>query len=190
MRFVVRKRSSELDMKELRTPLKQTDIDSLKAGDSVSLSGVIYTARDQVHLRISEMLDTGRINELPGELKGQVIYYCGPTPGVGRPIGACGPTTSSRMDGFTPGMLGLGVKGLIGKGRRSDKVVEAIKKEKAVYFLAPAGAGAYLSERVEACEVAAFSDLGPEAIYRLTVKAFPLVVGIDASGGDIYDKLK
>jgi len=168
----------------ISTPLDDKVISSLKAGDAIALSGVIYTARDQAHLRIAHLLKKG--GELPVDMKGGVIYYCGPTPAKCRAIGACGPTTSGRMDPFTPGILDAGVKGLIGKGRRSEAVRKAIKKNRAVYLLAPGGAGAYLSTRVTASEVVAFEDLGPEAVYKLTVEDFPLVVGIDPEGNDIY----
>lgn len=175
-------------MKKIRTPLDKKNIAPLKAGDEVLLSGVIYTARDQAHLRLCKIIENGE--KLPVDLKGQVIFYCGPTPPGRRVIGACGPTTSGRMDPFTPALLKEGMKGIIGKGRRSPKVAKAIKRYKGVYFLAPAGAGAYLSERVKSCDIIAFEDLGPEAIYRLDVEDFPLVVGIDCKGRDIYDRLK
>lgn len=171
-------------MKKIIAPLKEKDISSLEAGDQVLLSGVIYTARDQAHLRIIGLMEEKKA--LPIDLADQVIYYCGPTPPGPRVIGACGPTTSSRMDAFTPAVLEAGLKGIIGKGRRSDAVRESIRSNKAVYFLAPGGAGAYLSERVKACEVVAFEDLGAEAIHRLEVEDFPLIVGIDSRGRDIY----
>ena len=174
--------------KVINTPLSKETIADLKAGEEVLLSGVTYTARDQAHLRLCRMIEDGE--DLPLEMEGQVIYYCGPTPAPeGKPIGSCGPTTSSRMDKFTPEILKKGLKGMIGKGKRSGSVVEAIKNNAAVYFLAPAGAGAYLAGRVLKCEPVAFEDLGPEAIYRLEVSDFPLVVGVDAAGNDIYDKL-
>lgn len=173
--------------KNIKAPLDAKTIKSLKAGDEVLLSGAIYTARDQAHLRISEIVKKKK--PLPFDFKGQVIYYCGPAPSGKRIIGSCGPTTSSRMDPFTPMILKSGIKGLIGKGRRSGEVAKAIKKTKSVYFLAPGGAGAYLSERVKSFSPVAFKDLGPEAIYRLEVKDFPLVVGIDSKGRDIYRKL-
>lgn len=175
--------------KHITTPLDAKTITGLKAGDEVLLSGVIYTARDQAHLRLAGLLKSGK--KLPVALEGEVIYYCGPTPAPhGKPIGACGPTTSSRMDSFTPALLGAGLKGMIGKGRRSGEVLKNIKKHRAVYFLAPAGAGAYLSARVKSCEVVAFDDLGTEAIYRLEVEDFPLIVGIDAKGRDVYSRTK
>jgi len=173
--------------KRIRSPLNEKEIEGLKAGDEVLLSGVILTARDQAHLRLCGMLERGEM--LPVDLDGQVLYYCGPTPACkGRVIGSCGPTTSSRMDRFTSVLLARGVKGMIGKGSRSPETEEAIKKEKAVYFLAPAGAGAYLQTKVKDCEVLAFEDLGPEAIHKLTVEDFPLVVAIDNKGRDIYEK--
>ena len=175
------------DPKRIKTPLNDKTIASLSAGDEVLLSGVIYTARDQAHLRISEMVENGE--SLPVNLKGQVIYYCGPTPPGGRVIGSCGPTTSRRMDPFTPELLGMGIKGMIGKGARSANVREAVKNWQAVYFLAPGGAGAYLQKRVKSSEIVAFEDLGPEAIYKLTVEDFPLIVGIDCKGRDIYDRM-
>lgn len=175
-------------MKRITTPLTTEVILTLKAGDEVLLSGVIYTARDQAHLRMMKMIEDGK--NIPVDIKGQVIYYCGPTPPGKRVIGSCGPTTSGRMDPFTPALIEAGLKGMIGKGLRSGAVINAIKKNKAVYFLAPGGAGAYLSERVKKCECIAFEDLGAEAIHMLEVEDFPLVVGVDASGRDIYEKLK
>jgi len=171
-------------IKRIKTPLDKKAVASLKAGDEVLLSGVIYTARDQAHSRLCEMIK--RSESLPVDLEGQVIYYCGPAPSGNRVIGACGPTTSGRMDPFTPPLLKAGLKGMIGKGARSAGVAGAIRHSGAVYFLAPGGAGAYLSERVRKCEIVAFEDLGPEAIYRLEVEDFPLVVGIDSRGRDIY----
>ncbi len=171
-------------MKRIFAPLSEKEIRSLKAGEMVFLSGTVYTARDQAHLRLSEGIKSGK--KPPFTLRGNVLFYAGPTPRGKRVIGSCGPTTSSRMDGFTPDVLGLGAKGLIGKGRRSENVRAAVKKAGAVYFLAPAGAGAYLSEKVKSSRVVAFKDLGPEAVYRLEVKDFPLIVGIDSRGKDIY----
>ncbi|MCK5450780.1 MAG: fumarate hydratase C-terminal domain-containing protein [Candidatus Omnitrophica bacterium] len=175
------------NIRHIVTPLDEKNLKTLKAGEEVLLSGIIYTARDQAHLRISEIVKNKM--RMPVELEGQMIYYCGPTPAGDKIIGSCGPTTSSRMDRFTPDILSLGVKGMIGKGRRSSGIIEEMRKNKAVYFLAPAGAGAYLADCVESCKIAAFEDLGPEAIYKITVKDFPLVVGIDVLGKDIYKKL-
>lgn len=171
-------------IKKISLPLKAKELTDLKAGESVFLSGIILTARDQAHLRLSESLKSRRT--LPVDLKGQIIYYCGPTPAKDGVIGSCGPTTSGRMDEFTPLVLAGGVKGMIGKGKRSEEVRKAIKKNGAVYFVAPAGAGAYLKKKVTACKKIAFKDLGPEAIYELKVKDFPVVVAIDSRGKDIY----
>lgn len=173
-------------MKRINTPLSAKEIKKLKVGSLVLLSGIIYTARDQAHLRISREIQKG--GKISVELKGQVVYYSGPTPPGKRQIGSCGPTTSSRMDKFTPDILGLGVMGLIGKGRRSAKVAREIKRAGAIYFLAPAGAGAYLAEKVISSRLIAFKELGPEAVYRLEVRDFPLVVGIDSGGNDIYEQ--
>jgi fumarate hydratase subunit beta len=170
--------------KKVKAPLSREAACRLKAGTLVLFSGVVYTARDQAHLRFVQMLEKKRA--LPVDLKGQVIYYTGPTPPGNRKIGSCGPTTSGRMDSFTSAVLRTGVRGLIGKGRRSEEVRKAIKDAGAVYFLAPAGAGAYLSEKVVRARVVAFKDLGPEAVYRLEVKDIPLVVGIDSQGNDVY----
>ena len=174
-------------MEKVVTPLDKKTIKNLKAGDEVLLSGVIYTARDQAHLRFMELLKQKK--KLPMDIKDQVIYYCGPTPPGERVIGSCGPTTSSRMDPFTPTLLDAGLKGVIGKGRRSEEVKASIKKNGAVYFLAPAGAAAYLSMKVKSSTVVAFDDLGAEAVHMLEVKDFPLIVGIDSNGRDIYDRL-
>lgn len=174
-------------IKRITTPLDPKTVAGLKAGEQVLLSGVIYTARDQAHLRLSGLIE--RRKKLPVSLKGAIVYYCGPTPAPkGKAIGSCGPTTSSRMDAFTPVLVKAGLKGMIGKGKRSDAVKESIRRYKSVYFLAPAGAGAYLHTKVKSCKVIAFEDLGPEAIYRLEVVDFPLIVGIDPEGNDIYEK--
>lgn len=172
-------------MKRLNTSFKKGEIAKLRSGDEVLLSGVIYVARDQAHKRLVDAVNSGK--KLPFEIKGQVIYYCGPaaTP-KGKIIGSCGPTTSSRMDSFTPALLRLGLKGMIGKGRRSKEVVAGIKKHKAVYFLAYAGCGALISEYVRKAAPVAYKDLGPEAVIKLEVKDFPLIVGIDSRGKDIY----
>lgn len=157
----------------------------LQIGDEALLTGTVYTARDQAHKRICELLKKGKA--LPVNLKGQVIYYCGPTAKrPGKVIGSCGPTTSSRMDAFTPALLKAGVKGMIGKGGRSKEVISAIKRHKAVYFLAVGGAGAYLSRRVKRSRAVVFRDLGPEAIHELMVRDFPVIVGIDPKGRSIY----
>ena len=175
------------DTKHINTPLTDIIIDKLKAGEEVLLSGTIYTARDQAHLKISEIMDQKK--KMPINLDGQIIYYCGPILSTDLEISSCGPTTSSRMDKFTPRVLASGVKGMIGKGRRSEEVREAIKEFKAIYFITPGGAGAYLSERVLNCKPVAFEELGPEAIYELEVENFPLIVEIDSAGNDIYENL-
>ena len=151
------------------------------------LSGVIYTARDQAHKRFVETIKQGK--KLPITLKGQIIYYCGPTKTPkGKIIGSCGPTTASRMDEFTPALLKAGLKGMIGKGSRSKEVIAAIKKYKAVYFLTYAGCGALLSKYIKSAKAMVYKDLGPEAIYRLEIRDFPVIVGIDSKGRSIYDK--
>ena len=172
-------------MKKIKTPIDPEEIKALKAGDDVKLSGIIYTARDQAHKRLVEAIKQGK--KLPIDLKGAVIYYCGPTKTPkGKTIGSCGPTTASRMDEFTPLLLKVGLKAMIGKGRRSEEVAQAIKKYKAVYFLTYSGCGALLSRYVRKVSVVAYADLGPEAIRKLDVENFPLIVGIDAEGRNIY----
>ena len=164
-------------------------IKDLKAGQVLSLSGTIYTARDQAHKRLIDALNKGK--KLPVDLKGQLIYYCGPTQTPkGKIIGSCGPTTSSRMDEFTPALLKIGLKGMIGKGNRSEEVVSAIKKHKAVYFTTFAGCGALLSKFVTEKELIAYKDLGPEAIYKLEVRNFPLIVAVDSKGRSIFKKTR
>jgi len=173
---------------EIVLPLEEVMVQNLRAGDEVLISGIIYTARDAAHKRLTALI--GEKKTLPFSLKNQIIYYTGPTPAKpGRPIGSCGPTTSYRMDVYTPSLLSQGLKGMIGKGQRSEEVRRAIKKYGAVYFLALGGAGAYLSQRVKRAEVVAFADLGPEAIYKLWVEKFPLIVGIDSKGEDLYQVL-
>ena len=175
-------------MKKVKTPLIRKIIEKLRAGDQVLLSGVIYTARDQAHKRLVELIKNKK--KLPRKLKNQIIYYCGPTATPkGKTIGSCGPTTSSRMDEFTGLLLGTGLIAMIGKGRRSKKVRDLIKKKRAIYFIAPAGCGALLAKRVRSKKLVCFKELGPEAIYRLEVKDFPLIVGIDTKGKDIYKHL-
>jgi fumarate hydratase subunit beta len=160
-------------------------LNKLKAGNEILLSGVMYTARDQAHKRLIETLARGR--KPPINLKGKIIYYCGPTrTPKGKVIGSCGPTTSSRMDAFTAALLKAGISGMIGKGERSEEVRRAIKKYKGVYFLTHAGCGALLSQFVISKTLVAYKDLGPEAIYQLTVKDFPLIVAIDTKGRSIY----
>ena len=171
----------------LRTPFSETDAQALRAGDDVLLSGIVYTARDAAHDRLAAMLE-GNI-PLPVDLRGQVIYYCGPTPArPGRPIGSAGPTTASRMDKYTPRLVAYGLRGMIGKGRRSLEVREAIKLHHAIYFGAVEGTAALLGQRVQEAKVVAFPDLGTEAIHRLVVKDFPVVVVNDTAGGDLYQE--
>ncbi len=166
-------------------PLRRSISAVLRAGDEVLLSGTIYTARDQAHKRIVEALRSGR--KPPFDLNGAVIYYCGPTATPrGRVIGSCGPTTSSRMDAYAPLLLEHGLSAMIGKGSRSEAVRQAIKKNKAVYFLAPAGCGAFLAQYVRRKRLLAYPDLGPEAVYALDVAAFPAIVAIDAAGRQVY----
>ncbi len=161
-------------------------IKALKAGDEIKLSGAVFTARDQAHKRLVETLKKGK--RLPIDLKGAIVYYCGPTrTPKGKIIGSCGPTTSSRMDAFTPLLLSRGLKGMIGKGNRSKEVRQAIRKYKAVYFQAHAGCGALVSKFVKKVTPVAYPDLGPEAILKLEVEGLPLIVAIDAKGGSIYD---
>jgi fumarate hydratase subunit beta len=163
------------------------EINKLKVGDEVLFSGTLYTTRDQAHKRLVEAIK--RRKKLPIDLKGAIIYYCGPTKTPkGKIIGSCGPTTSSRMDEFAPALLRKGLTGMIGKGRCSPKVIEAIRKYKGIYFLTYAGCGALLSKYVKSAKPIAYKDLGPEAIYKLEVKDFPLIVGIDAKGRSIYGK--
>lgn len=166
-------------------PLDRKTIRSLRAGDEVLLSGPVLTGRDQAHRRLAEAIRTGA--RLPVSLKGQMIYYCGPTSTPpGRVIGSCGPTTSRRMDAFTPTLLKEGLLGMIGKGDRSPEVVAAIRRYGAVYFLAYAGCGALVSRFVTSKKVIAYPELGPEAIHALTVREMPLIVGIDVQGRNIY----
>lgn len=172
--------------KRIETPLTDKVLEDLRAGERVLLTGKIFTARDSAHRRMIELLSRGEM--LPIELSGQVIYYCGPTPPPpGKVIGSCGPTTSSRMDEYTPRLLSLGLKGMVGKGKRSKDVVEACKKYKAVYFGALGGVGALMSKHVLSSRVVAFDDLGPEAIYELQVEDMPLFVINDIYGNDLYE---
>ena len=158
---------------------------SLRAGDRVILSGTVYTSRDAAHKRIFEYLDTGR--QLPYRLKGAVIYYAGPTPAPqGLAVGSCGPTTSKRMDPYTPRLVDLGVAATIGKGERSAEVQDAIIRNKSVYLCAIGGAGALAAQSIAECEVTAFDDLGCESVKRLVFRDFPLIAAIDCSGGNIF----
>ncbi|MFN4182010.1 MAG: Fe-S-containing hydro-lyase [bacterium] len=175
--------------KVLTTPLKDEDVAHLQAGDAVRLSGVIYTARDAAHKRLIQAIEEGK--DLPIPLEGQVIYYVGPTPAPpGKVIGSAGPTTSYRMDVYVPQLLQKGLKGMIGKGARSSEVKEALKRYKAVYFASVGGAGALLSRYILSATVVAYEDLGAEAIRRLQVKDFPIVVINDIYGNDLYEQGK
>lgn len=172
---------------ELTSPLSDEDVAKLKIGDVVKLTGTIYTARDAAHKRLCDMLDNGE--ELPFELEGAVIYYVGPSPAPeGRAIGSAGPTTSYRMDSYAPRLYSLGVKATIGKGKRSAEVCDALEEHTGVYFGATGGAGALLSQCIDEAEVIAFEELGPEAIRKLTVTKFPLLVVNDSHGNEQYAK--
>ncbi len=174
-----------MNYKHINLPISNQDLEELKAGDAVLLSGTIYTARDAAHKRIVELMQEGK--DLPIELENASIYYVGPTPNKeGQVIGSAGPTTSSRMDAYTPLLLDNGLKVMIGKGKRSNAVKESIVKNKAIYFVACGGAGALLSHAIIKSEVIAFDDLLSEAIRKLEVKDFPCFVGIDITGKDIY----
>ena len=170
---------------KLKPPLSDSDVSSLQVGDKVLIDGVIYTARDAAHKRLFELIDAKK--DFPFPLRGQVIYYVGPTPPrPGRPIGAAGPTTSYRMDTYTPRLVELGIKATIGKGPRASDVIEAMKKFKAVYLVAIGGTGVLLGKQVVTSETIAFEDLGTEAIRRLTVHDFPAIVANDVTGRDIF----
>ena len=175
--------------KEIRLPLTEETIAGLRAGDHVTLTGVIYTARDAAHKRMIETLDRGE--PLPIDIKGAVIYYVGPTPErPGRVIGAAGPTTSMRLNPYTPRLMEQGLKATIGKGGRSQEVREVLKKYRGVYFLAVGGTGALLSKRIKKAEVVAYEDLGTEAIRRLEVEGFPVIVANDMYGDDLLESGK
>ncbi|ABR49540.1 hydro-lyase, Fe-S type, tartrate/fumarate subfamily, beta subunit [Alkaliphilus metalliredigens QYMF] len=172
--------------KKITMPLTAEKVKSLKAGDSVLLTGMIYTARDAAHKRLVDLLEAGE--DLPIELQDQVIYYVGPTPAKeGQPIGSAGPTTSYRMDSYTPALLEQGLKGMIGKGLRGESVITAIKQQGAVYFAAIGGASALMAKCVKSAEIIAYEDLGAEAIRKLYVEDLPLIVVIDAKGNNYYE---
>ncbi|ACO84334.1 putative hydro-lyase, Fe-S type, tartrate/fumarate subfamily, beta region [Clostridium botulinum] len=171
---------------KINTPLTEDKIKSLKAGDMVLITGTIYTARDAAHKRLIDALEKGR--NLPFEVKNSIIYYVGPTPAKpGMEIGAAGPTTSYRMDTYTPKLLNLGLKGMIGKGKRSKEVIESIVKNKAVYFGAIGGAAALISKSIKKSEVIAYEDLDSEAIRKLEVEDLPVTVIIDSKGNNLYE---
>lgn len=171
---------------KIQAPFDEETVKGLHAGDYVYISGTIYTARDAAHKRMFDALNEGQ--DIPMELKNNVIYYLGPTPArEGQVIGSAGPTTSSRMDKYSPLLLEKGLKGMIGKGKRSQSVIDAMVKEKAVYFAAVGGAGALLSKCIKSAEVIAYEDLGTEAIRKLTVEDFPCIVVIDSEGNNLYE---
>lgn len=170
----------------INVPISKEDAKSLKAGDYVFLNGIIYTARDAAHKRMQETLAEGK--PLPVEMDRNVIYYMGPSPArEGRPIGSAGPTTASRMDKYTPQLLDLGLGAMIGKGKRSQAVIDGIVRNGSVYFAAVGGAGALLSQRIRSSEVIAYDDLGTEAIRKLEVENFPVIVVIDSEGNNLYE---
>ena len=171
---------------KLSPPLTDHDVLQLDIGDTVIVSGVIYTARDAAHKRLVDMLARGE--QLPMDIRGQIIYYVGPSPArPGRVIGAAGPTTSYRMDSYAPTLIKLGLKAMIGKGKRSAEVIAAMQEHKAVYLGATGGAGALISQRIKKAEVIAFPELGPEAVHRLEVEDFPTIVINDCQGRDLYE---
>ncbi len=174
-------------IKKLISPLTETDVRSLRAGDEVLITGVVYTARDIAHKRLCESIEAGR--QLPFELEGAVIYFVGPTPvRPGRVIGAAGPTTSSRMDAFSPKLIARGLRAMIGKGYRGSEVRDSLKKYGAVHLSAIGGAGALLSKHIVSAEVIAYEDLGTEAIRKLEVTDFPAIAAYDAAGNSVYEK--
>lgn len=172
--------------KQIQAPLLEEEIRDLRAGDYVYITGTLYTARDAAHKRMQEALDRGE--DLPFDIRGQMIYYMGPSPArEGRPIGSAGPTTASRMDKYAPRLLDLGLKGMVGKGKRTREVLDAVVRNKAVYFAAVGGAGALLSKRILKAEVIAYEDLGTEAIRKLSVENFPVIVVADRFGNNLYE---
>jgi fumarate hydratase subunit beta len=173
------------EKKNISAPLSDKVVENLKVGDNVLISGTIFTARDAAHKRLVELIDKGK--ELPFDIKGQMIYFAGPTPAKpGQVIGSAGPTTSSRMNIYTPRLIAAGQKAMIGKGEMGPEVVAAMKKYKAVYLAAVGGAGALIAKSVIASEIVAYEDLGAEAIRKLEVKDFPAIVALDCHGGNLY----
>ena len=174
-------------MKKITLPLSQSEKEALHAGECVLASGTVYTARDCAHKRLTQLLNEGK--ELPFPLAGAFIYYAGPCPApAGKACGSCGPTTSARMNAFAPRLLKLGLGGMIGKGEMNEETRHAIKEQKAIYFAAIGGAGAFYGNAIKECELIAFPDLMSEAIYKLTIEDFPLVVAYDAEGNGIYNE--
>ena len=175
-----------MDIK-IKTPLTKDIVKTINAGDYVYITGTVYTARDAAHLRMYTAVNEGK--EIPFDIKDQIVYYLGPTPArEGQVIGSAGPTTSTRMDKYTPTLLDMGMTGMIGKGKRSPEVIESIKKNTAVYFAAVGGAGALLSKCIKSCEVIAYDDLGTEAIRKLYVENLPVITVIDCKGNNLYDR--
>ena len=172
--------------KYINAPISDEDAKSLHSGDSVYITGIIYTARDAAHKRMAEALSAGQ--PLPIDMKNNIIYYMGPSPArEGRPIGSAGPTTASRMDRYAPKLLDLGLTAMIGKGKRSKEVLDAVKRNRSVYFAAVGGAGALLSKCIKTSEVVAYDDLGTEAIRKLYVEDFPVIVVADSEGNNLYE---
>ena len=173
--------------KRIQLPITDEDIKSLKAGDSVLLTGTIITGRDAAHKRLFELIEKGE--ELPVDVRGELIYYVGPAPAKpGYAVGPAGPTSSYRMDKFTPALLDLGMKGMIGKGARSQEVIDAIVRNKAVYFAAIGGAAALIAKSIKKEEILCYEDLGTEAVRRYTVEDFPCIVAIDCEGNNVYER--
>jgi fumarate hydratase subunit beta len=171
----------------LTVPLTDADVERLQIGDRVLISGAVYTGRDAAHKRLTDLIQAGE--SLPFDIKGQIIYYVGPSPAKpGRPVGAAGPTTSYRMDAYAPQLIRLGLKGMIGKGARNQEVKDAMAKFKAVYLAAIGGAGALMAQAIKKAEIVAYEDLGPEAIRRLEVEEFPVIVVNDVQGNDLYEE--
>ena len=174
-----------MEKRIVHAPFSNEDIQSFKAGDMLYISGTVYTARDAAHKRLVEMIDQGE--PMPFNFEGQAVYYAGPAPAKpGRPIGSVGPTTGGRMDAYSPTLIEKGLKVMIGKGTRSNEVIEAIKKHTGVYFAAIGGAAALMAKCVVSSEIIAFDELGPEAIRKLEVKELPVIVAIDSEGNDMY----
>ena len=171
----------------LKPPLSDGDVEGLQIGDRVLITGAIYTGRDAAHKRLTDLVQAGK--PLPLDIQGQIIYYVGPSPAKpGRTVGAAGPTTSYRMDAYAPELIRLGLKGMIGKGARNQDVRDAMEKYKAVYFAAIGGAGALMAQTIKKAEIIAYEDLGPEAVRRLEVEEFPVIVVNDVRGNDLYEE--
>jgi len=185
--FVLKRKDNMDDTIRLSTPLSDAEVERLQIGDKVLISGVIYTGRDAAHKRLTDLIQAGK--PLPIDVRGQIIYYVGPSPAKpGRPVGAAGPTTSYRMDVYAPALIRLGLKGMIGKGGRSQDVKDAMTEFKAVYFAAIGGAGALMAQAVKKAEIIAYEELGPEAIRKLEVEEFPVIVVNDVRGNDLYEE--